>query len=119
MKVHDAPHTPKFIHDLVDLAVQDMLVPIEREQDKAGAISKMCERLYLRRLIGKPRLPTDRIVISDLVKKLDNMIERDAPYFEQPFKYDKSSFSWPPLIITCSSGAELNVRSRSEHPCFS
>ncbi|KAH7002299.1 kinase-like domain-containing protein [Ilyonectria destructans] len=113
MKVHDAPHTPKFIHDLVDLTVQDMLVPNEREQDKAGAISKMCERLYLRRLVGKPRLPTDRIVISDLVKKLDNMIERDVAYFEQPFQYDKSSFSWPPPIIARRSGAELNVRSRS------
>lgn len=112
MKVHDAPHTPKFIHDLVDLAVQDMLVPNEREQDKAGAISKMCERLYLRRLVGKPRLPTDRIVISDLVKKLDNMVERDSAYFEQPFPYDKSSFSWPPPILTQSSGAELSRCSR-------
>ena len=88
----------------MELAVQDMLGLNQEphsstsEQGKAGILTMLCRMNPLKRM-REPKRPRNRIVVSDLVERLDCMLEGDPAYFQDASLYDTSSFIRPPSFF--------------------
>ncbi|RSL81455.1 hypothetical protein CEP51_005815 [Fusarium floridanum] len=124
-KIHGLPWVPKFIHDLVDIVLTDILVPrndsgehptspndTRTSQSSSSPRSATSQEsrphLPMRRnttvrsepsRVPPPRkrfwstdLPKKRISVSELCKKLEDMVGQDDEYFTQGFSYDMGSF---------------------------
>ncbi|RSM12370.1 hypothetical protein CEP52_002441 [Fusarium oligoseptatum] len=124
-KIHGLPWVPKFIHDLVDIVVTDILVPRNDSGEhptspndtrtsqsspspRSATSQESRPSLPMRRnttvrsepsRVPPPRkrfwstdLPKKRISVSELCKKLEDMVGQDDEYFTQGFSYDMGSF---------------------------
>ncbi|KAK7422821.1 hypothetical protein QQX98_001383 [Neonectria punicea] len=111
-KLHSAAWCPQFIHDVVDIAVLEMLALNHEPQDEAGTLPDLGETTRTRPSSERNKYP-HRIVVSDLVERLDGMLERGLSYFQDASPYDSSSFT-PPALTLPSVNSENATDSHTE-----
>ncbi|KAF7558845.1 hypothetical protein G7046_g5318 [Stylonectria norvegica] len=110
-KVHQSRYTPRFVHEIMDLVLQDMLVLQNAPVDASGEETRIGTGAWIPKPIkdlwkSKVKLP-QRIGATELMETLENILQNDDAYFQEPSQYNMSSFVVPHSVQTSTTEAKI------------